>query len=509
MHRLGCVNPDKRATGIPISAAGFTTRGQPSPQQRAAGGGAPMPSHDPARKRAGFSVRRRVRVGRSAARAAAEREMHDSAMLGLEDEVPPARSHRAIGKKLREMAPLLWATDYNELRAAEVVALTDLGVCEAALNAKAAAPLSSYRKRGKTRDKEKQLGLMVTQSADMAAMAMRQSNQQCYPFTICARSVSKLTHMTRHKDWADDVLARAVLDKKTTNKLVHLMMECKPPPESEPMRGFSLFVYDQCYKKKGKSRGQHRAAEKVDASGDLVDLVSMVIVNTLSIHVPCLLAGGLTPQKRMQLQQTGPYTKPFVASLLPALHPDRVNASLYTLMEETGTWVTQVMARSGTQLCSGLNVALVARALVGRPNVHGGRTPIAVHQPLLNCDTKARKDTIRISTNLEELAGADDVIGAMSDGQSMLEMARLKKEDPARWKMLLIICGCFHQFGHFLFAGQEGYFECITKREFTRASPSSISQTETVVCVVSFNSQPCRFHTVVAQDKDSQTHSEF
>ena len=78
-----------------------------------------MPSHDPARKRAGFSVRRHVRVGRSAARAAVEREMHDTATLGLEDEVPPARSHRAIGKKLRETAPLLWATDYKELRAAE------------------------------------------------------------------------------------------------------------------------------------------------------------------------------------------------------------------------------------------------------------------------------------------------------------------------------------------------------------------------------------------------------
>ena len=322
--------------------------------------------------------------------------------------------------------------------------------------------------------------------------AAAQSNQQTYPFTICARSVSKLTHLTRHKDWWEQVKARSVLDEKTTSKLIMLMMACKPPPPSEPMRGFSLFVYDQCYKKKGKSRGQHRAAEKVDASGDLIDLVSMVIVNTLKIHAPCLLAGGLTPQKRAQLQETGPYTKPFVASLTPFLHPDRVNGSLYAQMEETGTWVTQVMSRSGRSSCSGLNVALVARALVGRPNIHGGRTPISICAPLLNCDTKARKDTIRISTNLEELSEDKDVIGAMSDGQSMLEMARLKKEGPERWKMLLIICGCFHQFGHFLFSGQEAYFEAITKRVCALADDSH----RTLTTVTFGNCCAIRFPTI-------------
>ena len=46
------------------------------------------------------------------------------------------------------------------------------------------------------------------------------------------------------------------------------------------------FVFDQKYAKKGESRGKHRAAERVNASGDLVELVSTVLVNMMRIPVP-------------------------------------------------------------------------------------------------------------------------------------------------------------------------------------------------------------------------------
>ena len=46
------------------------------------------------------------------------------------------------------------------------------------------------------------------------------------------------------------------------------------------------FVFDQKYAKKGESRKKHRAAERVDASGDLVELVSTVLVNVMKVPVP-------------------------------------------------------------------------------------------------------------------------------------------------------------------------------------------------------------------------------
>ena len=57
------------------------------------------------------------------------------------------------------------------------------------------------------------------------------------------------------------------------------------------------FTFDQKYSKKGAARGKHRAQERVDASGDLVDLVSTVLVNFVRQHLPFTLGGGLTPDE--------------------------------------------------------------------------------------------------------------------------------------------------------------------------------------------------------------------
>eukprot|EP00966_Prymnesium_polylepis_P011374 261989-Prymnesium_polylepis.1 len=60
----------------------------------------------------------------------------------------------------------------------------------------------------------------------------------------------------------------------------HTFMTCNP---------LQHFLFDQKYCKKGESRGKHTAAERVDASGDLVELVSVVLVNALQLPVPYTL----------------------------------------------------------------------------------------------------------------------------------------------------------------------------------------------------------------------------
>jgi hypothetical protein len=298
--------------------------------------------------------------------------------------------------------------------------LMDMGVLEVAGMVKQAAPRSSYARRGLYRNVEKRNELVVKQMQNVAAAAVRQGNQQTYPFTVCARSVAMLMRRSTTFDWDEMFTQRLVLSKPTAHKLAKLMMQCKPPVNFTPMPAFSFHIFDQCYKKKGATRGEHKAAERVDASGDLVDLISMVIVNSMTMHVPDTLAGGLSPALQLSLIKNGPYTQP-LASVYPVLNPDRVKASLYDMMRETGGWITSVGDRFGFKDPSEHMVASVARALAGRPNLVTMKSPLNCNKPILNCDTRRHEDGLRIVGFLETKAGRPDgVLVLMGDGQSMM-----------------------------------------------------------------------------------------
>ena len=185
--------------------------------------------------------------------------------LGVEEQ--QADDTAGVTKSLKAMAEQLWASDYQPLIEAERRRLSALGLTEAALHLKAAAPPSTYTQRGLVRHPEQKLAQVLDQTGYAAAVAVRQANQQHYPFTVCARSAAKITRMTRTKDWKESLYQRQTLSKNTALKLIDLMMECKPACRFGCSRTFALHIFDQCYKKKGKSRAQHRAAEKVDASG--------------------------------------------------------------------------------------------------------------------------------------------------------------------------------------------------------------------------------------------------
>lgn len=71
----------------------------------------------------------------------------------------------------------------------------------------------------------------------------------------------------------------------------------RPPPSFLATSAVQHFVFDQKYAKKGESRKKHRGAERVDASGDLVELVSNVLVNFMKIPIPQTL-GRHVPRTR-------------------------------------------------------------------------------------------------------------------------------------------------------------------------------------------------------------------
>lgn len=229
-----------------------------------------MAKHDPSRKRGHFRtdvgrVRRRLKIRAAGAQDATECKTAVREMLGLEESVPA----QGILNSLKAVAPMLWApaAGYQRYRALEAAELSSHGIFAAALVTKSAAPQSTYTKRGLIRNPERKIEQIAAQACDMGAAAVRQANQQKYPFTICAKSVAKLARQTRTKDWKEETKLRHVLDKKTTQKLVELMMQCKPGVDFAVSDVIVWHVFDQCYKKKGKARGTHRAAERVDASG--------------------------------------------------------------------------------------------------------------------------------------------------------------------------------------------------------------------------------------------------
>ena len=70
---------------------------------------------------------------------------------------------------------------------------------------KNAAPRSRYYLAGLTKRPERRAQLEVKQMRNLAAAAVRQANQQTYPFSICARSVAMLMRRSTTFDWDDKI----------------------------------------------------------------------------------------------------------------------------------------------------------------------------------------------------------------------------------------------------------------------------------------------------------------
>ena len=155
-----------------------------------------MPTHDPARKRVSWRGvrRRRVKLGGLHEEEAAQRRAEDAELEQFDCDTLNGES-AGITTTLQKMAGLLWAEDYSPLWQAEQRQLGELGLFQKSLELKAAAPPSTYTSRGLTRNIEAKVEKVAWQTGDLAAVALRQANQQRYPMSICARSISMLMGM--------------------------------------------------------------------------------------------------------------------------------------------------------------------------------------------------------------------------------------------------------------------------------------------------------------------------
>ena len=286
-----------------------------------------MPKHDPARKRKGFWRKaRKVKITSSPPDRPEsipttynyEFESNNSVEL----DTPAEQLHPKLLGTMEELAPLVWETDYTLLFKLEQVALeANYGLMTGAHLLKSLAGISSYAKRkDKQRRTETEIAERANEQAMTAAVAvMRQANQWRHSFSSLVRSLSALASRMPTKEWNRQVRLKQLVSYPTSIKFLKMAMQvhaharaahepvrhsihhityhmihvashrgsqCRPKPNFLTTSAIQHWIFDQKYAKKGESRAKHRGVERVDASGDLVELVSTVLCNFMKTEVP-------------------------------------------------------------------------------------------------------------------------------------------------------------------------------------------------------------------------------
>ena len=178
-----------------------------------------MPTHDPARKRRAFRrvPRKRKVFVEASPRAESEhtcaRAMYD---YGKDVVQPPVCEQACTGPmllgSLKDLAYLVWESDYASLFELEQLALEESGrLMTAAALLKAVPEKSTYAQKGRSKiDKTKDDAL---RAMHLAVMAMRQANQQKHAFSVCIRSLAALARRTPSAEWRRQVKERELLDR--------------------------------------------------------------------------------------------------------------------------------------------------------------------------------------------------------------------------------------------------------------------------------------------------------
>ena len=138
-------------------------------------------------------------------------------LLARVDALDLASIEPACVGQLREVAPLIWSSDWSYLVATEHKQLEDrYGLISSAETHKGLAPLSTYRQRGLERRPAKSAERAEVQAGRMASAALRQHNQQKHTFEIVARSIAALSRRLPYKEWCKEMVDRRLLSRATS-----------------------------------------------------------------------------------------------------------------------------------------------------------------------------------------------------------------------------------------------------------------------------------------------------
>jgi len=195
-----------------------------------------MPSHEPGRKRKPFRARKRAAVKPRETPAIYEPiGLGATYAYGLgESEEAELQIPKTVGK-LKELASLVWSSDYALLFQLEQAALEgENHLMTGATLLKQMAEPSTYAKRGLQRvDRAAQQN---ARAMDMAAAAMRQANQQKHCFSVCVRSLAALSRRVCAAQWNHQRANRALLSRSTTVQFLRMVMAVSSLPASPQPR---------------------------------------------------------------------------------------------------------------------------------------------------------------------------------------------------------------------------------------------------------------------------------
>ena len=286
----------------------------------------------------GFRFRPRRRV--KALTYTLEADVNELPAAPVTDEEMHTPAVQAIGP-LSMMARLMHHGDYVALYELECHQQRAAGVLDESPAIPLASLQSSYKHRGLQTPAGEERQNLVTASADIeaASVATRRGNQQVHTFSCCVRSLAALARRLPTKEWSRQQVRKQLLSRPTAIKLLKMAHTVRPLAGYVASTTYASYVYDQKYAKKGESRSKHRGAERVDASGDLVELVNLVYVNLMHLPLPQAL-GALSPREAMSISQTGPYTRSPYRVLL-VLDPAVVKMKHNGLVEESMGFVKQ------------------------------------------------------------------------------------------------------------------------------------------------------------------------
>ena len=417
-----------------------------------------MPGHDPSRprkQRRSRSKRLSIDVRHAedeAAPTSTRSERIDESSIRMAEELP---EWRLVGT-VEDWAPVLMSSNY-----AGHLALEDAAAAEQRSEVAQFFEPSTYRARLHGEKLEQYDGRTEDRQRDSIAHLRRAVNQRSWSFSILARSISWMNQRVPHRVWRAEQKAGRMAHRDTCQRVLEACAKLLAVPFALH-RSVAVFGADQTYAWQGMSKTakNHRAVERVDASGMPIQIKHLVYVNCVQVLLPHDFP-SLNGIDLLQIAQHGPYTEPY-ANLYAPLNPTRVQHDLRSYAQEVAQHLLDAVP-PGTQV-NQITLRSIAQATFGYPDKDPrGPTPMKITPPLLETDTKSYNDLMKIFSWVVRFVPYLTTLICLvlfGDGQTVLRSRDLKRKFPKVYKRLLIGCGFFHHVAHLLFALNEAFWLC-------------------------------------------------
>jgi hypothetical protein len=295
--------------------------------------------------------------------------------------------------------------------------------------------------------------------ANVVNIVARTSNCKRRQLIVVLKSVSALRQCVPTRFWRMEVKQRNLLDRQVTVDFVKFLAQKLPKPPFDATELVFTICLDQCHFWQGcANKGRKRGRERVDEDGQRLSVMQVTVINALSAPVPKVLVGNWTHADATYIAHNGIYTEPFDL-VLNYLDPAKCTLFLMEIYKEFVSTFHKV--HTETDCWKEAVLSLISKPKWEEVAHQDGATHVDFHTPLLNCDTKSRRDIYRILLWVIMLSPRAIVRRVLADGQGIIGIMAAKVRKPDKWKSIWPDPVDLHAFSHDIFAGHEIYFTAL------------------------------------------------